>query len=178
MLRAMQIRGLLVVSLACSALPVLSGGCAYGEVRQVIRAQFASDVGCTDVKLKRRDAWYAAENPHQYKIVGCGVTRSYTCTNEQAEGLVSYDEPACTWVEGDADAPKAKVMPVGDDMMDAPMDEPPMDEPSMDEPSEPETSGGEDDLDADADAEADVEADAPKGKAKAKAKGSFKLGGD
>src|SRR5690348_8592037 len=136
MLRAMQIRGLLVVSLACSALPVLGSGCAYGEVRQVLRAQFASDVGCADVKLKRRDAWYAAENPHQYKITGCGVTRSYTCTNEQAEGLVSYDEPACTWVEGDADAPKAKTMPTEGDM-DAPMDEPPMDEPPADD-AEPE----------------------------------------
>jgi hypothetical protein len=177
MLRAMQIRGLLVVSLVASALPILGGGCAYGEVRQVLRAQFASDVGCADVKLKRRDAWYAAENPHQYKITGCGVTRSYTCTQEQAEGLVSYDEPACTWVEGDADAPKAKVMPTeGGDALDEPLDEP-MDEPSMDEP-EPESSDEGDDLEGDADAEGEVEAPKTNGKAKAKGKASFKLGGD
>lgn len=178
MLRAMQIRGLLVVSLVGSALPILGSGCAYGEVRQVLRAQFASDVGCADVKLKRRDAWYAAENPHQYKIIGCGVTRSYTCTQEQAEGLVSYDEPACSWVEGDADAPKPKVMPTeGGEPMDEPMDEPSMDEPPMDEP-EPEASDDDADLGADADAEGEVEAPKPNGKAKAKGKASFKLGGD
>ena len=182
MLRAMQLRRLPLVSVVFkSALPVLglalvasSSGCAYGSVRQVLRAQFASDTGCSAVTLKKRDFWYVSDNPHQYKISGCGVMRTYTCTKEDAEGLISYDEPACKWEEGDADAPKPKAQQAADPMDDS-MDSEPMDEPSdsMDEPaSEP----SEDGLDGDADL--DTESSAPKGKVKAKAKGGFKLGSD
>ena len=193
MLRAMQLRRLPLASVIKSSLPKLvvytaagavlaasASGCAYGNVRQVLRAQFASDVDCSAVTIKKRDFWYVSDNPHQYKVSGCGVMRTYTCTQEDADGLISYDDPACKWEEGDADAPKPKttVMPVDD--MDEGMDEP-MDEgmdsepPAMEEP-EPESSGDDDGLGADADL--DAEADAPKGKVKAKAKGGFKLGSD
>jgi hypothetical protein len=180
----MQLRRLPLV-LVKSSLPALviaggalistASGCAYGNVRQVLRAQFASEVGCSEVTLKKRDFWYVSDNPHQYKISGCGVMRTYTCAQEDAEGLISYDEPACKWEEGDADAPKPKTAVMTDDepmdeSMDAPMDEP------MDEPADEPSSDSESELDADADL--DAEAEAPKGKVKAKAKGGFKLGGD
>jgi len=112
MLRAMQARSAfsLVLALACVAV----SGCAYGEVRQVIRAQFASELSCPEVTLRRRDIWYSYDGPDQYKVEGCGVMRTYTCP--ASNGLVSYDEPACTWVEGDADAPKlAKTAPDADE---------------------------------------------------------------
>ena len=104
MLRAMQTRASSFVLLGCT-LGSLFAGCAYGEVRQVIRAQFASELNCREVELRRRDSWYAFEGPDQYKVIGCGETRTYTCPKN--EGLVSYGKPACTWVKGDADAPIA-----------------------------------------------------------------------
>jgi hypothetical protein len=182
----MQLRRLPLVPVALkSSLPALviaggallstASGCAYGNVRQVLRAQFASEVGCSEVTFKKRDFWYVSDNPHQYKISGCGVMRTYTCTQEDAEGLISYDEPACKWEEGDADAPKPKMAVMTDDEpMDESMDQG-MDEP-MGEPMNDSSSSDDGDLDADADLDAETEA--PKGKVKAKAKGGFKLGGD
>jgi hypothetical protein len=187
MLRAMQLRRLPLVIfksqvLAGVALATLVSGCAYGNVRQVLRAQFASDLDCADVTIKKRDFWYVSDNPHQYKISGCGVMRTYTCTQDDAEGLISYDEPACKWEEGDADAPKPKTQAMPEepmdegmegegDMMDAPADEPADD---MNAPAD-DSEGG-----LDADADLDAEGSAPKGKAKAKAKakGGLRLGSD
>lgn len=180
MLRAMQLRRLPLSVIFRSSLPALAAGaalaasasgCAYGNVRQVLRAQFASDVGCSAVTIKKRDFWYVADNPHQYKISGCGVMRTYTCTAEDAEGLLSYDEPACKWEEGDADAPKPKTTDMGDSMDDG-MDD------SMGSPDDGMSEPHADEADSDLDADLDAEADAPKGKVKAKAKGGFKLGSD
>lgn len=177
--------GPLVTGLLLSSAVSLAGGCAYGEVRQVLRAQFASEVGCSDVKLSKRSTWYVSENPNQYKISGCGVVRTYSCTEEQASGFVSYDEPACSWEEGDSDAPKMKQMPAEgeepmDDMGDAPMDEPmppadDMDDSVSEPPAEDE---GDDGLGADANVDADAEPPAAPAKSKAKVKGKagFKLG--
>jgi hypothetical protein len=104
MLRAMSARPIVVFALG---LGVCAGfGCAYGEVRQVVRAQFATELDCPEVFITKRDAWYQYESANQFKVTGCGVVRSYTCPVD--DGRVSYDEPACTWVEGDADAPKMK----------------------------------------------------------------------
>jgi len=178
MLRAMQLRRPASASLSFQALVVAgvtlaatASGCAYGSVRQVLRAQFASDVDCSAITIKRRNFWYVSDNPHQYKISGCGVMRTYTCTQEDADGLISYDEPACKWEEGDADAPKPKArpaQPADDDMYDEP--EPYQPDDSMDEPGS--------DSDADLDADLDAEADAPKGSVKAKAKGGLSFGSD
>ena len=76
---------------------------------QVIRAQFASDYDCPEVQLRKRDTWYAQDNPNQIKVTGCGKVRTYTCGKDI--GLVSYGKPACKWVEGDADAPGQSAMP-------------------------------------------------------------------
>ena len=106
MLRAMPVRKpvLCACALACAAL----AGCAYGEVRQVIRAQFAKELSCPEVTLRKRDVWYSYEGPDQYKVSGCGVIRTYSCPD--GDGMASYDEPACTWVAGDADAPQLAKM--------------------------------------------------------------------
>jgi hypothetical protein len=125
MLRAMLLR---VVVLGCAGLL----GCAYGEVRQVVRAQFAAELNCPEVLIQKRDVWYMYDSPDQYKVSGCGVMRTYTCPADE-DGLVSYDEPACTWVAGDADAPAApKPMVLEDDPLAEP--EPLQDEPTDAEP--------------------------------------------
>ena len=140
---------------------LLLGGCAYGEVRQVVRAHFASEFDCPEVMLKKRELWYSYEGPDQFKAIGCGHVRTYTCPDK---GMVSYDEPVCTFVEGDADAPTlAKMTEDGAEEESAP----PLDEPGdAPEPSD-DTSGGEDtggesgggggddDLDDDLDADAE-----------------------
>jgi hypothetical protein len=182
MLRAMKIRPYVQVC-SLSMLAGLLVGCAYGEVRQVIRAQFANDTGCAAVKLQKRSTWYAEEDPNQYKVRGCGVVRTYTCADHDLDDLVSYDEPACTWVDGDADAPKINVQTADDssgglmdESLDAPMDpamDAPMDAPADDESSEPEADEG-----AAGEPEPEAQPAAkPKAKAKGKLSGGIKLGG-
>lgn len=87
---------------------VAGAGCAYGEVRHVVRAQFASEVDCGEVRVEKKGFAYFpdASDKDRYMVAGCGVERTYTCPRDA--GLVSYDdEAACTWVEGDSDRPKA-----------------------------------------------------------------------
>src|SRR5262245_11896619 len=133
MLRAMQFRPLVLWLLGIGALA--GAGCAYGDVRQVVRAQFASELDCPEVQLKRRDAWYGREG-HQFKVTGCGVVRTYTC--EDVDSRVSYDEPACTWVNGDIDAPQLMKPPAEEQPLDESegleAEPPPADEPPADEP--------------------------------------------
>ncbi|MDH5671997.1 MAG: hypothetical protein OEZ06_07585 [Myxococcales bacterium] len=107
------------LSLASASLALVFslGGCAYGELRTVLRAQFASELNCPEVKIVKRELWYVAEGPDQYKISGCGVLRTYTCPDPG--GLVSYDEPQCSWVEGDADAPTANAPKQADPVDDS-----------------------------------------------------------
>ena len=127
MLRAMRVRASVIGSVFGLGL-LLLGGCAYGEVRQVVRAQFASDFDCPEVQLKKRELWYSYEGPDQFKAIGCGKVRTYTCPANA--GRVSYDKPVCTFVDGDADAPKTVKM---------------SDDPGADETGspEPDSSGGD-----------------------------------
>jgi hypothetical protein len=131
MLRAMRVRASLIGS-AFGLGMMLLGGCAYGEVRQVVRAQFASDFDCPEVQLKKRELWYSYEGPDQFKAIGCGKVRTYTCPADA--GRVSYDEPVCTFVDGDADAPKTVKM--SDDLGDT-------GDGSTPPPSEDSSSGGD-----------------------------------
>lgn len=171
MLRAMSLRPLLVVALVVM---FASLGCAYGEVRQVVRAQFASELDCPEVFILKRDAWYQYENPNQFKVTGCGVMRTYTCPPD-ATGRVSYDEPACTWVEGDADAPKMAAPAPEDGALDESEGMEPLDEgapaddatepapPADDEGGAGDTEDDASDLDADAEGSTSVKpAPAPK----------------
>ena len=104
MLRAMQKAIFLVLLVA-----VAGAGCAYGEVRQVVRTQFAADVNCGEVKVEKKGFAYFPEDSKddRFKVTGCGVERTYTCPRDA--GLVCYDDAVCTWVAGDPDAPKAAV---------------------------------------------------------------------
>ena len=144
MLRAMRIRGLCVVALCCLAI-----GCAYGNIRQVLRTQFAAELDCSEVQIKQRELWFIADGPPQFKLIGCGVTRTYTCPN--SDGLVAYgDDKLCTWIEGDADAPKIMLSPMeasGDavDPNDPALAPPPPEEPGDEGESEPAEPGKGDD---------------------------------
>jgi hypothetical protein len=179
MLRAMRVspnRMMVLVVLGVA----LASGCAYGEVRQVIRAQFASEFNCPEVQLRKRDSWYAQDNPNQFKVSGCGKIRTYTCDKEM--GLVSYDKPACKWVEGDADAPGAASSPSNPATESMPNDNaepsPPSDEPSS-EPSssnDDSASGSSDGLDSSADITSDSSSDSGKKSGKAKASVGLKAG--
>jgi hypothetical protein len=170
MLRAMRVspnRMMVLMVLGVAA----TSGCAYGEVRQVIRAQFASEFNCPEVQLRKRDSWYAQDNPNQFKVTGCGKVRTYTCDKEV--GLVSYDSPACKFVEGDADAPGAdkanQPSPATEEM---PNDEA-APEPSNDDDSSSDSSSSSDSTSESSDS--DSSADVSGGKAKASA--GFKIGG-
>jgi hypothetical protein len=190
MLRAMFVRSSLVSVLVLGSASLV--GCAHGEVRQVIRAQFASELSCPEVTLKKRDTWYAYEGPDQYKVIGCGVVRTYTCP--AGDGMASYDEPACTWVNGDADAPQmAKVSADADDGAPPMEGGEPMDADQELDAAEGDgatsaSGGGRDDLGSESSdpepAEASEPEPAPKkangkagGKGGVKASGGLKLGG-
>jgi hypothetical protein len=163
--------------LAAGVMTLLGSGCAYGELRQVLRAEFASETGCREVSIRRRDTWYAySEN--FYKVSGCGQLRSYTCP--AGDGIVKYGSSGCTWVAGDMDAPTAP-KPASDPTTEPmPEDSPP---PSMDEPSSSMSSdsdgasadSSDDDLGS-SDLSGDAEATPKKASGKAKAGGSLRIG--
>jgi len=71
-----------IVGLVCQM-----GGCAYGELDQVLRAEVATETKCTDVVVKPAAAFERGWKPNQYKVSGCGVDRVYTCDRG---GLVEY----------------------------------------------------------------------------------------
>jgi hypothetical protein len=173
MLRAMSFRSrssIVVLGLLGSA---LACGCAYGEVRQVVRAQFASELDCPEVQITKRSAWYGYDTGNQFKVSGCGVMRTYTCNDP--DGRVSYDEPACTWVAGDADAPKMATPQPEDPAMDEPMPEP---EPAAHAPAteeEPATDPFEESA-QETEGDAEDEPAAPPAKPAVK-KGGSKVGG-
>jgi hypothetical protein len=183
MLRAMRVTpNRMMMSIVLGV--VAASGCAYGEVRQVIRAQFASEYDCPEVQLRKRDSWYAQDNPNQFKVTGCGKVRTYTCDKDV--GLVSYDSPACKWVEGDADAPggeKAGQSNPATEQM--PSDENTGPEPSNDDESTSEppsssdsTSEPSDGLDSSADITSDSSSSSDKKSGgKVKASAGVKVGG-
>jgi hypothetical protein len=96
---------------ACAVLALGLGGCAYGELHQVLRAQVASELSCPEVAVKKKGLAYIAddEDINRYLVTGCGVTRTYTCP--ETTGLISYDEPVCSYVEGNTDQPEVAKMP-------------------------------------------------------------------
>ena len=182
MLRAMRVspnRMMVVIVLGV----VAASGCAYGEVRQVIRAQFASEFDCPEVQLRKRDSWYAQDNPNQFKVTGCGKVRTYTC--DQDVGLVSYDSPACKFVEGDADAPGADKADQSNPATESMPSDEAAPEPTNDDNSSPEpspasdsTSESSDGLDSSADITSDSSSSSDKKNGgKVKASAGIKVGG-
>ena len=81
-----------------------SWGCAYGELRHVLRAEVASEMNCPEVTVERRAPSYLERKQRQFKIRGCGVVRSYTCPKFEDE-VLEYGKTGCTYVDGDIDRP-------------------------------------------------------------------------
>jgi hypothetical protein len=108
-------------------------GCAYGELKQVLRAQVAAETSCGDVTIEPSSVYAPGHKPGQYRVRGCGVDRVYDCPKE--DGLVSYGDKVCTYVDAKSikpPQPTPSAAPAGEDMAD-PMDAPPAEpEPSAD----------------------------------------------
>ena len=89
-----------------------TGGCAYGELRHVLRAQIASETDCTEVSVTKSPAFLPGYKEHQYVVKGCGVERIYTC---QEGGLTKYGHAPCTYVDSGAAAKPPAPPPASDD---------------------------------------------------------------
>lgn len=93
--------------LLCS-LTLAAGGCAYGELRQVLRAEVAAELDCPAVTVEPRNSEAlrgSRDGDDQWKVRGCEVVRTYTC-KAAGDEMVSYDDSGCSYVDGDVDAPK------------------------------------------------------------------------
>jgi hypothetical protein len=119
MLRSMSLHAVSKLGLTKMRLPLTSAlllgslltGCAYGEMRQVLRAQVASEADCPELKVTKVPAYAEGYTENQYKVVGCGVDRVYTCND--SGGLVKFGSADCKFVA--AVAPKAPVAPAPTD---------------------------------------------------------------
>jgi hypothetical protein len=102
------------------SLGLLSGGCAYGELHQVLRAQVASEVDCPDITVEKSSPFMPGYNANQYNVRGCGVDRIYIC---KGDGLVKYGHANCTYTAG-ASTAKPTVAPPAEspELSDEPSD--------------------------------------------------------
>jgi hypothetical protein len=103
-----------VSKLGLTSAVLLSGllvGCAYGEMRQVLRAQVASEANCPELKVSKVPVYAEGYEENQYKVLGCGVDRLYTC--QDSGGLVKYGSADCKYIA--AAAPKPAAPPPVDD---------------------------------------------------------------
>jgi hypothetical protein len=116
-------RKLTLFLLGFGPLVVTMGGCAYCELRQVLRAQVASETSCGDVVVENSSVYAPGHKPNQFRVRGCGIDRTYDCPKE--EGLVSYGAKVCTYVDSKSiKPPEPAAPPAGDPGMAEPMDEP------------------------------------------------------
>jgi hypothetical protein len=100
-------------------------GCAYGELKQVLRAQVAAETSCGDVTVENSSVYAPGHKPSQYRVKGCGVDRTYDCPN--ASGLISYGAKVCTYVDSKSikpAEPTPSAAPGGGEDMGDPMDAP------------------------------------------------------
>jgi hypothetical protein len=86
-------------------------GCAYGEMRQVLRAQVASEANCPELQVSKVPAYAEGYAENQYKVLGCGIDRVYTCND--TGGLVKFGNADCKYVA--KAAPKPAAAPPADD---------------------------------------------------------------
>lgn len=114
-------------TLAISLTFVLAG-CAYGELKQVLRAQVAAETNCGDVSVESTPLYTPGYAPGQYRVKGCGIDRTYLCPKQ--DGLVSYDDTPCKPVAAAAATPAAP----------AAESDPALDEPLADESLEETTA--------------------------------------
>jgi hypothetical protein len=87
-------------------------GCAYGEMRQVLRAQVASEADCPELKVTKVPAYAEGYAENQYKVVGCGIDRVYTCNDPG--GLVKFGSADCKFVAAATPKPAAAPAPAED----------------------------------------------------------------
>lgn len=104
-------------ALACGILGSV-GGCAYGEMRQVLRAQVATEADCPDLVVQKASPYSQGYQPNQYVVRGCGVDRLYTCKED--DGLVKFGSADCTYtkrgVPAAAPTPEPAAEPSADDL--------------------------------------------------------------
>lgn len=133
MLRAVRYLGSITLVMG-----VLAGACAYGEIRHVLRAEFANELDCPEVRVEKKGFVYLPEekeDAEHYTLNGCGVVRTYSCPPDR--GVVPYGESGCTWVEGDPERPEAAETSGGEDAL--------ADEPVEGEQAAPAEAEGEPD---------------------------------
>ncbi len=126
MLRRMRIFGSearVSVMVSLLGLPGLLGGCAYGEMREVVRSQFAAETNCPSVSVEPRKVYDQDYKEGQYLVTGCDVVRTYSCSADT--GLVSYDDKSCTFINGEMVKPKEPPKPVTGPAEGEDMDSPP-----------------------------------------------------
>jgi hypothetical protein len=139
MLKTAESRLVLPTLFVLATGPMLAlGGCAYGELKQVLRAQVASEISCGDVTIERSSPYAPGYKPGQYRVKGCGVDRTYECPKDT--GLVSYNSKICTYVDAKSVKAAEPTPPAAgaDPALADPMDAPPLDEPQqLDDPAAP-----------------------------------------
>jgi hypothetical protein len=108
----MSHQGVLKLGLKLTSVVLLSGtlvGCAYGEMRQVLRAQVASEADCPELQISKVPAYAEGYAENQYKVLGCGIDRLYTCNDPG--GLVKFGDADCKYVAAAAPKPAAAPAP-------------------------------------------------------------------
>jgi hypothetical protein len=96
-------------ALALVLIGVLGSGCAYGELRQVLRAEVASEADCGEITVVKTSPYAPGYVEGQYLVRGCGVDRIYTC---KEDGLVAFGHANCTYAAGaTANKPAAPAAP-------------------------------------------------------------------
>lgn len=107
----------LVVLLAVLLAVLTAAGCAYGNAQQVVHSQFAAELNCPDATIKARQTYDEGYKDGQYVVRGCNVVRTYSCP--KSDGLMSYDDKSCSFVNGlmgaVAEQPKAQTGSSADD---------------------------------------------------------------
>lgn len=117
----------LVLSLLIAGPVLAAGGCAYGELKQVLRAQVASETNCGDVTVENSSVYAPGHKPNQYRVRGCGLDRTYDCPEQK--GLVSYGAKVCSYTDAKSvKPPEAAPPPPSGDTGGEPMDAPPPDD--------------------------------------------------
>jgi hypothetical protein len=120
-------RKLTLLLLGFGPLVVTLSGCAYGELRQVLRAQVASETSCGDVVVESSSVYAPGHKPNQFRVRGCGIDRTYDCP--KSEGLVSYGAKVCTYVDSKSiKPPEPAPAEPADPALAEPMDEPAADD--------------------------------------------------
>ena len=111
----------------------LLSGCAYGELRQVLRAEVASEADCPELQVTKVPAYAEGYQDNQFYVKGCGIDRVYTCNDEG--GLVKFGSADCKYANAGATQPAAGAPPAAAPMMDDMGDEGGLDsEPGAEDP--------------------------------------------